>query len=64
MAKSLRQQHDIIPGTYEGRWSAYFAKVRFANGNESPSFKLDEGIRGVNCKCSIVIDKDGWAHVN
>lgn len=63
MAKSLEKQPFILPGTYEGRWSAYYVKVKFRNGNYSNEFKVDEGIRGINCKCEVIVDDDGNVNI-
>ena len=62
MAKSIEKQPYILPGEYTGKWSAYYVKVLFHNGNESESIELDDGIRGVNCKCKIIVDQDGWVY--
>lgn len=63
MAKSLEQEPMIIPGTYDGLWSGYTVKIIFHNGKQSHSIKLNEGVRGINCKCHVTVDKDGWVYV-
>jgi hypothetical protein len=63
MAKSLEPNPYILPGTYDGIWGAYFVKIIFDNGNQSTEFEVDEGIRGVNCKCRVVVDELGWIYV-
>lgn len=64
MAKSLEPQIYILPGEYTGSWSAYYVKVQFRNGNWSDEFKVDEGVRGINCKCKVTIDNKGNAYVD
>ena len=64
MAKSLVKEPMIIPGEYDGLWSAYYVEVLFKNGNKSPKIKLDEGVRGVNCECKVIVDEDGWLYVS
>lgn len=63
MAKSLEAYPIITPGTYNGLWSAYFVEVLFENGRKSQKIKLDGGVRGVNCKCTVKVDEDGYLHV-
>lgn len=63
IAKSLEPQPMIIPGEYEGKWSAYYVQIYFHNGNWSDPIKLDQGIRGVNCKCKVTVEKDGYVYV-
>ena len=48
---------------YDGLWSAYYVEIIFHKGNKSHKIKLDEGIRGINCKCKVTVDKDGWVYV-
>lgn len=64
MAKSLEKHPIITSGKYAGLWSAYFVEVLFENGRKSEAIKLDGGVRGVNCKCEVVVDEEGWLHVN
>lgn len=64
MARSLEREQMIIPGTYDGLWSAYYVEIIFHNGNKSHKIKLDEGIRGVNHKCIVIVDADGFIHVS
>jgi len=63
MAKSLKQHPMITPGEYDGLWSAYFVKVIFHNKNKSEDIEVDQGVRGINCKCKITVDKDGWIYI-
>ena len=63
MAKSLEKEPMIIPDEYDGLWSAYYVEIIFHKGNKSHKIKLDEGIRGINCKCKVTVDKDGWVYV-
>ena len=63
MAKSIEKHPFIIPGEYDGLWSAYYVKVIFRNGNMSEPIKLDGGVRGVNCDCKVTVDKEGVLHV-
>lgn len=64
MAKSIEKQKMIIPGTYEGLWSAYYVQIRFKNGNFSDEFKVDGGVRGINCKCTCIVDENGDVYVH
>jgi hypothetical protein len=41
--KSLEKQPDIIPGCYNGLWSAYFVQVIFHNGNISDKIEVTGG---------------------
>lgn len=63
MAKSIEKTLMIIPGEYDGLWSAYYVEILFHNGRKSQPIKLDDGIRGINCKCKVIVDKDGQIHV-
>lgn len=63
MAKSLEKELMIIPGKYKGLWSAYYVEIIFHNGNKSHKIKLDEGVRGINCKCEVIVDNDGYVFV-
>jgi len=63
MAKSLEKEPMIIPGEYEGIWSAYYVEILYKNGNKSHKIKLNEGIRGVNSSCKVVVDNKGWVFV-
>lgn len=64
MAKSLKPEPMIIPGIYSGLWSAYYVQIIYANGNKSHEIKLDEGVRGINCECTVRVDDDGWIYVH
>lgn len=64
MAKSVEKEPMIIPGNYLGLWTAYTVIILFDNGNKSHPIKLNEGIRGVNFKCNVTVDDDGWIFVN
>ena len=70
MAKSLEKVH-LKPGTYTGRWSGYFAVAVDPSDpdakitkNDPNAFEVNEGVRGINCKCTIVVDDEGYARVN
>ena len=63
MAKSLEAHSIITPGTYEGRWTAYYVEVLFENGRKSGKIKLDGGVRGFNIECKVLVDDDGYLHV-
>ena len=63
MAKSIEKQPMIIPGIYEGVWSAYYVKIKYKNGNMSSAIQLDSGIRGVNCECTVEVKDDGYVYV-
>lgn len=62
-AKSLEAYPIIKPGTYDGLWSAYFVEVLFENGRKSEKIELDQGVRGINCKCIVEVDNDGYLKV-
>lgn len=62
--KSLEQQLYILPGKYEGLWSAYYVEIIFYNGNKSEPIKVNNGVRGINCKCEVVVTDDGWVYVD
>lgn len=64
MAKSLEKEPYIIPGEYDGLWSGYYVNVIFHNGNKSHDIKVNEGVRGMNCKCKVIVDKEGQVYVN
>lgn len=64
MAKSLEKFPLIKPGTYVGLWSAYNVVIIFANGKTSESIKVDEGVRGVNCQCTVRVNSEGVIDVN
>lgn len=63
MARSLEKQPMIIPGKYNGLWTAYYVVIVFRNGNKSDRIELDEGVRGYNCKAQVTVDKNGWVCV-
>ncbi len=62
-AKSIEKEPMIIPGNYIGKWSAYYVEIYFHNGNKSHPIKLDNGIRGVNFECNVIVDKEGYVYV-
>lgn len=69
MAKSIKTVNFPI-GKYDGLWSAYFVRAIFPEAYvmrfgklESDEFKVDEGVRGINCKCEIIVKNDGYAYV-
>lgn len=64
MAKSLEQHPLILPGEYNGLWSAYYVRIMFHNGTESEPIKLELGVKGRNCKCKVTVDDDGWVYAN
>lgn len=61
-ATSLQKEPMIIPGYYKGLWSAYYVEIKFPNKNKSHKIKLDNGIRGVDCDCDVLVE-DGWVYV-
>jgi hypothetical protein len=63
MAKSLKSHPYILPGEYDGVWSAYFVVVILNLGIKSEPIKLDEGVKGINCKCKVTVDELGWLNV-
>ncbi len=62
-AKSLEKEPMIIPGNYVGIWSAYYVEIIFHNGNKSHPIKLNQGIRGVNFECNVIVDKECYVYV-
>jgi len=62
--RSLEQQLYILPGNYDGLWSGYYVEIIFHNGNKSQRINLNNGIRGINCKCEVVVTDDGWVYVD
>jgi len=63
MGKSIEQHKHIAPGEYKGLWSGYFVEIVFENGSKSEKIKLDEGVRGINCKCEVIVDENGFLTV-
>ena len=57
--QSIKKHPDIIPGEYDGLFTAYNLKIIFHNGNHSDSIKMDGGYRGANIGCKVIVDKDG-----
>jgi hypothetical protein len=64
MAKSTQKQTSLVPGTYKGRWGGYEAHIEYDNGKVSQIFETDEGVRGINCKCTIEVKEDGTVYIN
>jgi len=64
MAKSIEKHEMIIPGTYDGLWSGYIVNIIFHNGNKSHDIEVDEGVRGINCKCKATVTEDGWVYID
>ena len=63
MTKSLEKHSMLLPGVYDGIWSAYSVVIIFPNGNKSGHIKLNNGIRGVNCSCIVTVDEEGWVYI-
>jgi len=61
--KSLEKEPMLIPGIYDALWTAYYVKILFRNGNRSHGIKLNNGVRGVNIECRVLVDDEGWVHV-
>lgn len=62
--KSITTHEFIFPGNYKGLWSAYYVNIIFHNGNKSHDIKLNNGVRGINCDCDVVVDDKGWVYVD
>lgn len=58
--KSLEPHPFILPGKYKALWSGYTMVIIFHNGNESHNIKMNNGVRGINCKCNVIVDDKGW----
>lgn len=54
----------IIPGVYDGLWSAYYLEIIFKNGNKSESIKTIEGVRGMNCEVKVIVTNDGSVYID
>jgi len=63
MARSREPQPMIIPSTYDGLWSGWTVRVIFHNKNVSDPIDVDSGVRGMNCKCKVTVDDDGYLNV-
>lgn len=63
MVKSIEKQPFILPGEYQGLWSAWFVEIIFHNGKKSEPIKVDGGVRGINCKCKVTVDNEGNVYV-
>ena len=63
MAKSLEKYPDIKEGVYVGLWSAYYVEILFSDGSRSDKIKLDIGVKGMNLRCRITVDKKGILNV-
>lgn len=62
-AKSLHKQEYLVPGEYEGLWSGYFVEIVFDNGMRTGKIELAQGVRGINCKCKVFVEEDGFLTV-
>jgi hypothetical protein len=62
--KSLEPQTIITPGSYDGLWSAYYVEIIFDNKRKSGKIKLNNGVRGMNIPCKVVVTEDGWVLVD
>lgn len=58
-AKSLENHTFITPGKYDGLWSGYYVEIIFENGRKSEKIKLNQGVRGINCKCQVEVNLEG-----
>jgi hypothetical protein len=63
MSRSIELQPMIIPGIYDGLWSAYYVVIIFDNGNKSEKIKLNQGVRGINIDCVVIVDENGQVYV-
>ena len=59
--KSLKKV-TVPDGKYKGLWSGYIVQVIFPVGMKSVPFDVNNGVRGINCKCEVEII-DGWMYV-
>ena len=64
MAKSIEKHPIIIPGNYDGLWSGSYVEIIFHNGEKSEPIKLDQAVRGVNCKCRVMVMITGLLSVS
>ena len=60
VTKSLKPEAYIKPGIYEGRWSGYFVKVLLKRGIYTDAVEVNNGVRGINCKCEVEVLEDGY----
>lgn len=61
---TVEKQPFILPGVYDGLWSAYTLVIIFENGNKSEGIKTIEGIRGINCDVKVIVTDDGTIHID
>ena len=61
---TVEKQPFILPGIYDGLWSAYTLVIIFANGNKSENIKTIDGIRGINCSVKVIVTDDGTIHID
>lgn len=59
--KSLKKV-TVPDGKYKGLWSGYTVQVIFPIGMKSVPFDVNNGVRGINCKCEVEVI-DGWLYV-
>lgn len=57
--KSIEKEPLIIPGEYKGIHSGYTLQIIFHTGKKSHPIKLNNGIRGVNFDCKVIVDQEG-----
>ena len=62
-AKGIKKDLSIPFGEYNGLWSGYTVEILQERVEKSKPIKLDRGIRGINCKCKVRVDKDGQIYV-
>ena len=57
---------NIPDGKYFGLWGGYEVEVNLnivSSSDYTNSIKVNNGVRGINCKCSVEII-DGWLYVD
>lgn len=59
--KSVEQVY-LPDGKYKGLWSAYEIVVMLPDNNRTIPIPVTQGVRGMNCQCTIEI-KNNWLYV-
>ena len=60
---TVLKQPYILPGVYDGLWSAYSLEVIFDNKKRSDPIETRDGVRGINCPVTVIVMNDGTVHV-
>jgi len=61
---TVDKQPYLLPGVYDGLWSAYSLVVIFENEKTSEPIKTIDGVRGINCAVKVVVMDDGTIHID